>query len=54
MHIKYNLRNGYFANHRLRYKNLFCLSPVSLCWTLVLGLGYKRMMDVRVRVWVSI
>ena len=49
-------RSGYFAGHRLRYKNLFCRSLVSSCWTLALGLGYKRMMDVRVRVrvWVRI
>ena len=52
-HIYFN-RSGYFAGHRLRYKNLFCRSLISSCWTLGLGLGfglgYRRMMDVRVRV----
>ena len=53
------LRSGYFAGHRLRYKNLFCRSLISQsCWTLGLGLGfglgYRRMMDVRVRVWIRI
>ena len=53
-------RSGYFAGHRLRYKNLFCRSLISSCWTLGLGLGfgigYRRMMDVRVRVrvWIRI
>ena len=50
------LRSGYFAGHRLRYKNLFCRSLISSCWTLGFGLGYRRMMDVRVRVrvWIRI
>ena len=49
-------RSGYFAGHRLRYKNLFCRSLISSCWTLGLGfgLGYRRMMDVRVRVRVRV
>ena len=52
----YIIRSGYFAGHRLRYKNLFCRSLISSCWTLGLGLGlgYRRMMDVRVRVWIRI
>ena len=56
--IIYIYRSGYFAGHRLRYKNLFCRSLISSCCTLGLGLGfglgYRRMMDVRVRVWIRI
>ena len=48
------MRSGYFAGHRLRYKNLFCWSLVSSHWTLALELGYRRIMDVRVRVWVGV
>ena len=39
-HARLTIRSGYFAGHRLRYKNLFCRSLISSCWTLGLGLGF--------------